>query len=141
MNGWRSRLAVGVLMLCLMQAHAYATAHLPNTPAGMLVFHGSAALVDLAMLGVTPCFLEGQLCDDTQNLLLLSIIGNAAGWALYLAYAPPAIYNTFMWGLSCSQLLRLLYVDSRHDSNHLGVPVVCGRGLGCAHLHSGKAAT
>lgn len=114
MNGWRSRLGIGVLIIAAMSAHSYSMAGVNNSPVGMLAFHGSAAMVDFALLLAAPYWLAGRLCDDTETLLLLSIIGNAIGWGLYMAYAPPVFYDVFMWGLSLAQWLRLLYVDD-HD--------------------------
>lgn len=111
MNGWRSRLTLGALMWVAIQAHGIFTDSLPNSPWGMLVFHGSAATVDLFLLMCAPFFIDGRLCDDIEALCLASIVGNALGWALYLAYASPDFYNTYMWGLSYVQWGRLLLDD------------------------------
>jgi hypothetical protein len=135
MTGWRARLGMGLLMLAVLAAHAHATAGVPNTPLGLLVFHGSAALCDAALLLACPALLHGRLCDDTETLLLASVIGNAAGWLLYLAYAPPLFYNAAMGALTVAQGLRLLYVD-RHDADHLGFDLVCGRDRFRNQLHS-----
>lgn len=89
----------------------------------MLVFHGTAATIDLFLLYSAPRLLEGKLCDDIQTLCLVSIVGNALGWMLYLAYLPPVFFNTFMWGLGYVQLARLFMVD-RHDDNTLGCDLV-----------------
>lgn len=126
---------MGLLMALLLWGHANATANLPNSTAGMFVFHGSAALLDAMLLLVNPALLGGRLCDDMEVLLMASIIANALGWALYLAYAPPILYNAFMWALSVVQWLRLLYVD-RHDANRLGFNLVRGRNYHGAHFHT-----
>lgn len=126
MNGWRSRIGTWLLMLALMWAHSIATMSLPNSPLGMLAVHGSAMLVDFALMLAMPYWLAGRLCDDTEALILLSLIGNAVGWGLYMAYAPPVFYNVFMWGLSIAQWLRLLYVD-KCDVDPMGFVVVRGR--------------
>jgi hypothetical protein len=125
MTGWRARLGMGLLMLAALLAHAHATAGLPNTPLALLVFHGSAALCDAALLLACPALLHGRLCDDTETLLLASVIGNAAGWALYMAYAPPFLYNACMGVLTLAQGLRLLYVDN-DDADYLGLHLVRG---------------
>jgi hypothetical protein len=131
MNCWRSRLIVGVVFWLALDIHAEVTANLPNTPAGMLVFHGSAAAVDFFLLWSTPWLLSGRLCTDMEILCAVSIVGNALGWALYLAYAPPVFFNTFMWGLSYVQWGRLLLPD-RHAADSIGFDVlrsaVGGRG-------------
>lgn len=103
-------------MLLAMYGHGWATHQLPNTPVDMLLFHGSAALLDLLMLYATPAVLNGRLCTDTQKLLLASIVGNAAGWLLYMAYAPPIFYNTYMVAVTYAQLMRLIIPDRHADS-------------------------
>lgn len=125
MNGWRRRGGMAALIIVLWAIHTAATAALPNTDIGMLVFHGSAALCDVGLLLVSHKLLHGQLCADTEALLLASIIGNAAGWALYMAYAPPLFYNACMGVLTLAQGLRLLYVDN-DDADYLGLHLVRG---------------
>ena len=116
MNSWRVRCVAASLMLLAIYGHGWATHQLPNTPVDMLLFHGSAALVDLLMLYAAPAVLSGRLCTDTQKLLLASIVGNAAGWLLYMAYAPPIFYNTYMVAVTYAQLMRLLIPDRHADS-------------------------
>jgi hypothetical protein len=116
MNSWFSRVIAALLILLAMYGHGWATHQLPNTPVDMLLFHGSAALLDLLMLYATPAVLNGRLCTDTQKLLLASIVGNAAGWLLYMAYAPPIFYNTYMVAVTYAQLMRLIIPDRHADS-------------------------
>ena len=125
MNGWRSRLAMIAAIWIAFQAHASFAPYLPNSPAGMLAFHGSAALADLALIYCAPTFLSGPICDETQTLCLISIVANFIGWLLYLAYFSPVYFDLFMWVLGYVQSLRLLIVDS-DDANHLGVHLVRG---------------
>ena len=112
MNSWRARFSGCALILIAMYFHDVATERLPNTPIGMLLYHGSGALVDLFMLFSAPAILSGQLCTDTQKLLLLSIIGNFAGWLLYMAYFSPTFYNCVMLAITYVQLLRLFIPDN-----------------------------
>lgn len=116
MNSWRVRCMAAAIMLLAIYGHGWATSQLPNTPVDMLLFHGSAALVDLFMLYAAPVVLYGRLCMDTQKLLLASIVGNAAGWLLYMAYAPPIIYNVYMVTVTYAQLMRLIIPDRHVDS-------------------------
>jgi hypothetical protein len=120
MNTLRFRALFGLIIWLGWYVHISATRFLPNTPEGMLIFHGSAAAVDLFLVYSAPRLLEGKLCDDTQNLCLASIIGNAVGWAFYLAYLPPVFYNTFMEILGYVQWARLFMVDDHDATNHLG---------------------
>lgn len=124
MNDWRFRGVFGILIWVTMQLHSMMTESLPNTDAGMLIFHGSAALVDFILLYSAPSFMVGQLCDDIQRLCLASIVVNFLGWLAYTAYAPPLIYNTVMWGLSYAQWGRLLIVDDDNATDNLGVHLV-----------------
>ena len=116
MNSWRARGVAASLMLLAIYGHGWATHQLPNTPIDMLLYHGSGALVDLLMLYAAPAVLSGRLCVDSQKLLLASIVGNAVGWLLYMAYAPPVIYNVYMVALTYAQLLRLLVPDRHVDT-------------------------
>jgi len=115
MNSWRSRWYMWLLLSGVMFVHGQVTASLPNTPAAMLVFHGSAALCDWFLLGVTTAVLTGRLCDDVQWMCLASIAGNFGGWILYMGYASPSFYNVYMWGLTVAQWLRLLIPDRHAD--------------------------
>jgi len=126
MNKWRARLQMWLLITVFMILHGHATGSLPNSPAGMLVFHGSAALLDWLLLMVSPALLCRRLCGDMQWLFLASIVGNAGGWILYMIYAPPSLYNVFMWGLTVAQWLRLVIPD-RHDANSSWLAVVLHR--------------
>lgn len=132
MNSWRARFMAALLMLLAMAGHAAATDQLPNTVEAMLLFHGSAALIDLVMLYAAPAVLHGRLCADVQTLLLASIVGNFAGWILYIAYVSPIFYNCFMWALTYVQLLRLFIPD--HHADPLGLDLVCHRD----HLGGGR---
>ena len=122
MNSWRARAVAALFMLLTTYGHGWATRLLPNTPVDMLLFHGSAALLDLLLLFVTPAVLRGRLYVDSQRLLLASIVGNFAGWLLYMAYVSPMIYNTYMVALTYAQLLRLLIPDRHADP--LGLDLV-----------------
>ena len=122
MNSWRSRALAASLMLLAIYGHGWATHQLPNTPIDMLLYHGSGALVDLFMLYLAPAVLNGRLCVDSQKLLLASIVGNAAGWGLYMAYAPPIIYNVYMVTVTYAQLMRLIIPDRHADP--LGLDLV-----------------
>lgn len=115
MNSWRVRFTVCILMMTIMAMHDIATESVPNTPEGMLVYHGSGALFDWLLLMIVPRCLSGDLCKHSQWLLLVSIIGNFGGWILYMAYASPSLYNVFMWVLTAAQWLRLIIPD-RHDA-------------------------
>lgn len=125
MTPWRSRIAAGMLFYAAMVLHEICTVDLPNSPIGMFVFHGSAALVDLILLYAVPALLAERLCDDMQTLCLVSIVVNFVGWIAYMAYAPPIFYNVISWSLAYVQWGRLLLVDS-DDVNHLGFHLVRG---------------
>lgn len=116
MNSWRARWWMFALITGVPIAHALATASLPNTPEAMLLFHGSAALLDCLLLVIVPKLLGGQLRDHTQWLLVASACGNFAGWVLYMKYAPPIYYNWSMWLLTIIQWVRLVIPDHHADN-------------------------
>lgn len=127
MSGWRSRMLAGLMMLLVMQMHSLSLADVENTPAGMLLYHGSAAAVDLLLLFSAPWLLSGRLCDDMQALNLASVFANFVGWVAYLAYQPPVFYDTIMQWLTCVQFIRLFIVD-RYGADRLGFDLVRGAG-------------
>lgn len=116
MTAWRARFLMWLLMAGVLLVHGAATAPLPNTPAAMLLFHGSAALFDWLLLLIAPRLLSGRMLDHTQWLLWASIGGNAAGWWLYMGYAAPSYYNVFMWWLTIAQWCRLAIPDRHADT-------------------------
>ena len=126
MTPWRSRILVGLLLYAANMMHELCTAALPNTPAGMLLFHGSAALADLLLLWAMPVLLSDRLCDDMQTLCLVFIVVNFVGWIAYMAYAPPIFYNVISWSLAYVQWGRLLLVDG-DNADYLGLHLVRGR--------------
>jgi hypothetical protein len=123
MNIWRNRIATGILFWLVMQVHSEATESVPNTPAGMLLFHWSAAFADYVLMRSLPGLVDGRLCDDLETLCLVSMVANFMGFIAYLAYAPPVFYNVFMWGLAYVQWGRLFLTD-RHDLDDLGHSIV-----------------
>lgn len=115
MNSWKARCLAVAFILLAMWVHHTCSASLGNTPVHMLLFHGSAALLDLSLLYAAPLLLRGRLCLDTQKLLLASIVGNFAGWILYMAYVSPRWYDAYMWALTYAQLLRFFLPDRHAD--------------------------
>lgn len=113
-----------LLLIVAQQGHAVLTSGVSNTVGGMLLFHGSAALCDAALLCCAPRLLSGRLCDDLETLCLVSMVGNALGWALYLAYAPPVLFNVFMTGLGYVQAIRLFYVGRDDADRSMGSDLV-----------------
>lgn len=128
-NPWRYRFAVALLILVVMWSHATVTDALPNTPLGMLMFHGSAALCDLILIYSFPSLVKGQLCKDMEALCIASILGNTLGWFAYLAYAPPDFYNCLMWSITYIQWGRLLMADN-DDPDFVGRFMVRGNHTG-----------
>ena len=128
-NPWRYRLLAGLLIFVVMQMHSLVTEALPNTPFGMLMFHGSAALCDLMLIYSFPSILDGKLCRNMEALCIASIVGNAIGWFAYLAYAPPFMYNFLMYALTYIQWGRLLMADN-NDPDFLGRFMVFGNHTG-----------
>lgn len=101
-----------------MVAHHLLTASLDNTPTGMLLFHGSALMTDWLLLWlVAPLLLQGRLLDLSQWFLVAFMVGNALGWILYMSYAPPSIYNVFMWVLTVAQWACFFIPDRTDEDN------------------------
>lgn len=118
MNGWRSRLLLGLLFYSVGWAHDTIAYPWPNTREWMLAYHGSAALCDYALLACAGALLKGRLAVEMQALCWLCIFTNAFGYFAYRYYWPATPYNTVMASLVYLQFLRLIILD-RHDYDTL----------------------
>lgn len=117
MNTWRARSLMLAIIVGVMAIHRLLTSDLDNTPGGMLLFHGSAMMADWLMLWlVAPVLLQGRVLDWSQWFLVAFMAGNALGWILYMSYAPPSIYNTYMWVLTVAQWACLFIPDPDEDN-------------------------
>jgi len=105
---WRGRLAMLALIGGAIGLHSFLMADIPNSPQGMLMFHGSAAGLDLLLLFCARFFLQPEMTTDIEVLFFLSILVNFFGWLAYIAYAPPIYYNSSMWALTVITAVRLL---------------------------------
>lgn len=114
MNTWRDRLLVGLILLLVQQAHADINEPLPNTQFWALIFYGTAGALEALIALSIPKVLNGSLCDDMQNLAIICISMDAIGFMAYSNGIQTLYYNTAMWVLSCSQWVRLIFVDSDH---------------------------
>lgn len=117
-NGWISRVAAFFLGLGVAMLHAKVMTNVPNTDVGMFLYHWSAAFAELLLIVATPHLLEGKLCEAIEYTCFASILLNCLGWLGYLAYAPPVLYDTAIFGLSCGQILLLLMGGRHADSSH-----------------------
>ncbi len=113
MNSWSGRFQLLLVMVLVMSAHSIATVGVANSPAYMLVFHGSAALLDWILAFIVPAYLSGRRCEIVQWLMIGSILGNFAGWILYMNHFPPVYFNALMWTLTVVQCVFILAPDLR----------------------------
>lgn len=113
MNSWSARFRLLLVIALFVFAHGILTISLQNTPVSMLVFHGSAALIDWMLALVTPFFLSGYRCKLVQWTMIGSIVGNFAGWLLYMHHVSPVYFNTTMWILTVVQCVCILGPDLR----------------------------
>jgi len=126
MNSWRARAGMLAVIVGAMLLHRFlidSAKH--NTPTGMLLFHGTAMLADWLLLWlVAPLLLQGRLLDWSQWFLVAFMFGNAIGWLLYMSYAPPSIYNTYMWVLTVAQWACFFIPDRTDEDNTTDRPRV-----------------
>lgn len=111
MNSWGYRFQLLLVMVLAMAAHGIFTMSSQNTPAGMLVVHGSAALLDWMLAIIVPFFLSGRRCTLVQWAMFASILGNFAGWLLYMHHVSPVYFNSMMWILTVVQCVCILGPD------------------------------
>lgn len=92
-------------------AYALAMATLASIIAWDLqqLYYGMMATIDVAVIFYLWLVLNvwNSACKAVAALSALSIIVNAAGYGLYMAYEPPAVYNFFAWAIIASQLSAL----------------------------------
>lgn len=123
-NTRRSRLLFLLAMSILQVAHQHLFSGVPNTPEGMLMFHGTAALADMYLIYVASELLSGELSFHIQCLNLASIIANALGYFAYMQYAAPWFYDYSILGIGCVLLYKLLWIAD-HDSRSASHSLVC----------------
>lgn len=111
MNTWRHRASLGLAFLITAMVFDSMTEGVPNTPNGMLLYHGGAGTFDLAMAVMARLFITGYLRRDVEALCYASLASNALGWALYLARTPPTLYDSLITGLNYGLAARLLMGD------------------------------
>jgi len=121
MNTWQRRLLAGAAFWAVANIHA-ATVIVPNTVAGMLMYHGSAAMVDLACIWIASVSLRDSLRDDIQIILFASMVTNALGWIAYICYISPQYYDVAIAALALAQYARLIWVGKydRGIIDHMG---------------------
>lgn len=138
MIGWRARLATALAFLAAGYVQQVAFAGIDNSPAGLLAYHGSAALADLFMLMCASSILRGTIADDIERLCMASIVVNFFGWIAYLAYLSPVAYNAAILVIGGAQYMRLLYVG-HNDAINLRRLMVRGRDTVGSQSHAQKA--
>jgi hypothetical protein len=105
MNGWMSRMATALAFGLLQWMHSFI--EVSNDPQGLLIYHGSAALFDLAAIYIVSELLTGNLARDLNCLTLASIGINGLGWLGYLLYLDPFWYDSVLTSLIIVSYLRL----------------------------------
>jgi len=135
MNTWHSRLKLGAVVGLALYLHGQLTASLPNSVEGMLIFHGSAALLDWMLVRCCSNFVSGTLCEDMENLCWLSMLANLFGWVAYCKYVDGMYYNVFMTGHSVVQAIRLLLVDGDNAANSNRAGLVRRTAFRCAQIY------
>ena len=137
-TGWEARLFYGLALWFANVVHPALVGDQSNTPEGMFIYHGVAALTDCLLLILASYTLRGSLSDSMQDMCLLAMVINFCGWLAYLAYAPPITYNYAIGWLGYVQFGRLLWVD-HHGLDRLRDHFVCGPNIRGAPLHYEKA--
>jgi hypothetical protein len=120
------RAIIGALVVGAMLLHSLLLDGVPNSPMGMLMFHGSAATFDLALLFACQNILLSDTSFDIEMLCMASILVNFLGWLAYLAYAPSVFYNSATIILTIILAARLLMVSNNggHTKNNSWLSVV-----------------
>lgn len=118
MNPARYRLALGLLFFGTAKVFDMLIVRRPAGEYWDMAYYCSAASVDWMMYRLTPRFVRGKLCRDVQALTTASMVVNALGFALYMAYAPPYIYNWIIRGINYVLAIRLTFSGNGHDLNY-----------------------
>ncbi len=111
MNTWRSRTTTGLVFAAAFFAHAWMMQFRPHNEWGMTLFYASAAFFDYILFRTCPHVVRGTLCTDMMASCIASVVLNAIGWCLYMAYVPHGYYVAASGVLSTVQVIRLLIPD------------------------------
>jgi len=94
------RLFAALLFVGLTLIHEFFMSDLDG-----LAYYGSAALLDLGIIiltsGITPV---PKMVIDLHRICMVSILINFIGWLIWLAYLPPAAYDSafvilYLWAV------------------------------------------
>lgn len=113
----RSRVIASISILTIAQLHGMLFCDVENSPCGMLMYHGSAAMCDFATIIIAAHVLRGRISIDMQYLCMSSMIINFIGWVAYLIYFKPDAYDAAIRVLTCAQFVRLLLIG-RFDAEY-----------------------
>lgn len=105
------RIAIAATVVVTGEAFDRMTADLPNTPDGMLLYHGGAAFIDTLLFHGTQYLAKSYLRRDLEYIFIASVAANALGWALYMARTPPFLYDNLVLGLNYALAIRLFMGD------------------------------
>lgn len=109
MNLWRCQLIIAAILASEMWTPTWLISGMENTPSTWLLFHGSAAATSLAVMMLLPRFFSGKLLRDMMVLSFTCIVINAYGWAAYMLYLPPTMFNMAIRAVTLMQFLRLFF--------------------------------
>lgn len=108
---WPGRFTAILFMVILDKAHSVAFGHPQNTPLGVTVYCGTAALFSAAAVVFYSHALQGCLAYDMQRLALCAIFLNASSWIFYMAQESPSIINFLMKMVTYGMFLRVCWIN------------------------------
>ncbi len=138
LNSWKARLTYGLVIWLSGVAHHTIVSGISNTPVGLFLYHMMAAVTDYMLLLCVPSLLSGRVAECMQQLCLMSMTINFAGWVLYMAYAPPFTYN-YAIALTGYVQYAILFTVGIHGLNSAWQRLLCGANPVGPKLYNQKA--
>lgn len=103
-----NRIALALIFFAVVKAFDHSIIFRPKSEFSDMCYFGLAATCDWWLFRVTPLLVGGKLCRDLQALSTASIVTNALGYALYLAWTPPTTYNLAIRGIHYAIAIRFI---------------------------------
>ena len=114
---WAARVTAILAMLVLDDLHEAIFGEPENSPLGVTVYIGTAALCNALSVVFFAHVLKGKLSYDLQRLAFCAIVLNSVSWVLFMAQQSPSSINFLMSMVTYGMFTRVCWVsDNDTDS-------------------------
>lgn len=118
MNTWPACALLGALFYAVAKSFDRLIPFRPSGEFWDMAYYLLAATCDWLLFRNAHWFVRGKLHRDIQALYTASIVANAFGYVLYLAWSPPSFYNWIIQGINYAIAIRLIITGGHDVLNH-----------------------